>query len=312
MAKKKLNQYQKRLFRLVVDGLLSTIALLFSVLATGYFVAGEGTLYYFPVACFFMAALYVSHLLLAKPPLIIKIKDIGLSVIYISMMVVSFFVPANISTLQIVTVLFSTSMFYDAVLSTIYKHKPRNIIFGILKSIFASLILIIYIVVGIEGSELVVFAFAFIPLFMAIIAFVHAMLMVFSGVRKTTLVTIVRKTYTIEILYGLVVLIVATALTLSMVEENMPISDSLWYCFALVTTIGFGDVTASSLIGRILSVILGVYGIVVVALITSIIVNFYNETKAHEPKNQELIDELKQLEEQRNSEETEDNKETKE
>ena len=37
--------------------------------------------------------------------------------------------------------------------------------------------------------------------------------------------------------------------------------------------------TAVSTIGRILSVILGVYGIIVVALITSIIVNFYGEMK---------------------------------
>ncbi len=37
--------------------------------------------------------------------------------------------------------------------------------------------------------------------------------------------------------------------------------------------------TAASTIGRILSVILGIYGIIVVALITSIIVNFYGEMK---------------------------------
>ena len=37
--------------------------------------------------------------------------------------------------------------------------------------------------------------------------------------------------------------------------------------------------TAVSTIGRVLSVILGVYGIVVVALITSIIVNFYGEMR---------------------------------
>ena len=55
--------------------------------------------------------------------------------------------------------------------------------------------------------------------------------------------------------------------------------DALWYLYAVVTTIGFGDMTAVSTIGRILSVILGVYGIVVVALITSIIVNFYGEMK---------------------------------
>jgi len=55
--------------------------------------------------------------------------------------------------------------------------------------------------------------------------------------------------------------------------------DALWYCFAIVTTIGFGDFTAATLTGRAISVVLGLYGIIVVALITSIIVNFYNETK---------------------------------
>ena len=47
----------------------------------------------------------------------------------------------------------------------------------------------------------------------------------------------------------------------------------------MVTTIGFGDVTVSSFLGRLISVVLGVYGIIVVALITSIIVNFYGEIK---------------------------------
>ena len=64
-----------------------------------------------------------------------------------------------------------------------------------------------------------------------------------------------------------------------MLIEGMSYGDALWYCFAIVTTIGFGDVASVSVIGRILSVILGFYGIIVVAVITSIIVNFYNETK---------------------------------
>ena len=46
-----------------------------------------------------------------------------------------------------------------------------------------------------------------------------------------------------------------------------------------MTTIGLGDVTVLSPYTRALSIILGIYGIIVVALITSIIVNFYNEVK---------------------------------
>ena len=56
--------------------------------------------------------------------------------------------------------------------------------------------------------------------------------------------------------------------------------DAMWYCFTVVTTIGFGDFYATSLVGRTLTVILGIYGIVVVAIITSVVVNFYNEVSA--------------------------------
>ena len=49
---------------------------------------------------------------------------------------------------------------------------------------------------------------------------------------------------------------------------------------SIVTTTGFGDFAATTTVGRVLSVVLGIYGIVAVAILTSIIVNFYNETKS--------------------------------
>lgn len=102
----------------------------------------------------------------------------------------------------------------------------------------------------------------------------------FSQIRLDVLRKIIRKTYASEVLLGMILLMVACSLLLSIIEPGMPdFFDALWYCFAIVTTIGFGDVSAVTLTGRILSVILGAYGIIVVALITSIIVNFYNEVK---------------------------------
>ena len=102
----------------------------------------------------------------------------------------------------------------------------------------------------------------------------------FAQIRLDVLRKIIRKTYASEILLGMILLIVSFSILLSMLDPGIgSFENALWFCFATVTTIGYGDVTAATGLGRILSVILGVYGIIVVALITSIIVNFYSETK---------------------------------
>ena len=106
------------------------------------------------------------------------------------------------------------------------------------------------------------------------------MAIVFSRISFPVLKKIVIKTHAAEIIFGLVLLIVTFSLLLMFFEPGMEnFTDALWYCFAIVTTIGFGDLTAVTGFGRVLSVILGAYGIIVVALITSIIVNFYGEMK---------------------------------
>ena len=55
------------------------------------------------------------------------------------------------------------------------------------------------------------------------------------------------------------------------------LSDALWFTFQTVTTIGYGDLQATSVLGRILTVILAIYSIAVVAIFTGIIAGFYVE-----------------------------------
>ena len=115
-------------------------------------------------------------------------------------------------------------------------------------------------------------------------AFLSIMLVIFSQVKVDVLKDIVRKTYAAEIISGLLLMMVTFSYLLEFYEESIKTFwDGLWYCFAVVTTIGFGDIAAVTIVGRVLTVILGVYGIVVVALITSIIVNFYGEMKKTNP-----------------------------
>lgn len=123
-----------------------------------------------------------------------------------------------------------------------------------------------------------------IPIFVLLIIALRSLEQIFriafSQIPLSVLRKIIRKTYAAEILLGMLLLIIAFSFLLSLVDTSITsFWDALWFCFATITTIGYGDVSAVSPIGRVLAVILGIYGIIVVALITSVIVNFYNETK---------------------------------
>lgn len=89
---------------------------------------------------------------------------------------------------------------------------------------------------------------------------------------------IIKKSLVNEIFLSLFILIVLCSLYFTLVEPNITsYVDALWYSFAVITTIGFGDVSVVTTLGRILSVFLGIASIIVVALFTSMIVNFYTE-----------------------------------
>ena len=113
----------------------------------------------------------------------------------------------------------------------------------------------------------------------AIVSFIEVFKVAMSQLRLKTLGIIILRTYALEILFGLMAMMVCFSLVLMYIEPGFTnFFDALWYCFAVVTTIGFGDFTCVTVIGRLLTMLLGVYGLIVVAVITSIFVSFYQET----------------------------------
>ena len=58
----------------------------------------------------------------------------------------------------------------------------------------------------------------------------------------------------------------------------------LWYSYSVISTVGFGDIVAVTLIGKILSVLLTMYSIIVIAIITGVVVNFYTEINKFQRK----------------------------
>lgn len=171
------------------------------------------------------------------------------------------------AVLFILSALYYLTIILGRVFSIISRRNTRS-------TICNGIFILCTIACFIFGDELIL------PLFVIIHMLIHITLISFSRIRFEVIRKIIRKTYAAEILSGMVLLILAFSMVFPQIETQIKtFGDALWYCFTLVTTIGFGDMTATHPIGRILSVILGLYGIVIVALITSIIVNFYNETK---------------------------------
>ena len=172
---------------------------------------------------------------------------------------------------QLVALLFWAAMFTGRVIAVVHNHQWRSLVLNIiLMAFFAYMGL-----TGFIASDLLV---ACILIILQTLAAIFGF--VFARIRVDVLRKIIRKTYASEIVLGLLLLICAFSYVFRFTEPSIPtFQDGLWYCFAIVTTIGFGDFTVTSHLGRALSVILGIYGIIVVALITSIIVNFYGEMK---------------------------------
>lgn len=83
--------------------------------------------------------------------------------------------------------------------------------------------------------------------------------------------------YGIFAAYG-VFLLACCALFCLLEPETFPaFGNAIWYAFQAITTIGFGDIVAHSAICRVITIVIGLSSLVVVALITGTVVNYYNE-----------------------------------
>lgn len=170
---------------------------------------------------------------------------------------------------------FMVSFAKELLIAIFSKHVRRyisTVLFGIVA-------LVLSLLIAIDFNSFYI-NFAIIGIYEAVVSTVSIIAVAFSKIEFKTIRKVIQKTYAAEITFGLVALIIAFSFIFYVTESGFNnYFDGIWYCFTLVTTIGFGDLVTTSVIGRILSIILGVYGVIYVALLTSIIVNIYNETK---------------------------------
>ena len=210
-----------------------------------------------------------------------KLRAIVVGIMYIIAMAVAFLATAHyilfyISS-AIVTLAMAVNQFMLIEKAETKKGMITNILLGI---VLVGLTIAIFTEVT-EKDAVVV------PLLVAILLLLSSFKKILFPTLKLEkvklLLNILIKTHTIDVIICLVAFVIAFSFILPRVEGTITnFWDAMWYCFTVITTIGFGDFAATSAVGRILTVILGIYGIVVVAIITSVIVNFYNEVSANE------------------------------
>lgn len=75
-----------------------------------------------------------------------------------------------------------------------------------------------------------------------------------------------------------IALFLVCSILVALFEPNVNgFANSLWFMFQVVTTIGLGDFTATSFVGRAAAVVLSVYSAFFLALITGVVVSFCSE-----------------------------------
>ncbi len=89
---------------------------------------------------------------------------------------------------------------------------------------------------------------------------------------------IIKNTYADKILYQFLVGYFVSAFFIWRIEPDIhSYQDGLWYLFAAATTVGFGDFAAVTVPGRILTAYVAVSGILIVAIVPAVIINYYQE-----------------------------------
>lgn len=211
------------------------------------------------------------------------LKCIVLLVLNATIGIMTFFANENPYLFIATAGIYCLTVIFSRVFNIFIRPSVRSVILNLL--IIASLVLVGYgffkdsFVGGsfdLEGSLPTIITFECVVV--AIVSVAEATEMVLAHLKLKVLAKVIASTFSLEILFGLLTMIAIFSFILTRAEVGWTYGDALWYCFSVVTTVGFGDIVAETQLGRILTVILGVYGLIVVAVITSIIVNFYNET----------------------------------
>lgn len=89
---------------------------------------------------------------------------------------------------------------------------------------------------------------------------------------------ILRESGAVTVYYAFLGLFFGAAILIWLTEPTISsLWSSIWYCFTVVTTIGFGDNCATAVIPRIVTMILSFYSVFIMSILTALITQYFIE-----------------------------------
>ena len=285
MKKIELDKGKQRFLYAILTSVISMVVLFLSLLAISN---SNGQAQVSPQLALYMFGIFLA-LCFSRIPLLIRCfiveknwlgfaKNAILSSAFLTLAILFLALPVDVAHFAPLFGVYLGLIAFNRIVICFEKKKVVSYIFnGFLVLILALLISAIPSLVSTSDFGVIVLG---VLMILMSVSLMETLGFAFSSIQLKGILRIMRKTYAFEILYGMVVLIISCSFYFTIMEPTIEtFGDGLWYSFAVVTTIGFGDLSVKAPLSRILSVILGLYGLIVVAVITSIIINFYNETK---------------------------------
>ena len=89
---------------------------------------------------------------------------------------------------------------------------------------------------------------------------------------------VLKHTGAIKIFFAYLILLAVGGFVLRFIEPQIDnIFEGFYFCFVASTTIGFGDIVPVTAIGRLITVVLTIAGIMTVAMVPGVVVAYYTE-----------------------------------
>lgn len=111
---------------------------------------------------------------------------------------------------------------------------------------------------------------------------------------------VLKRTQASKLIAAFVLFFLADAFVIMLAEPEIhSYGDAVWYCYAVFSTAGFGDIVAVTPVGRVFSILLTIVTILIVALVTGVIVAFYNDlvSMKYKASKAEVLNDLEHLDE---------------